>query len=383
MQKMDSNVPPSLLHIMMCISVARRAVLPQLSRMRPSCIVAATFVLAAAPLHARAQQPQWYRGNTHVHTTNSDGNETPAVVARWYREHGYAFVVITDHERITDVAPLNATLAVRDSFLVMVGQEITQQVVDSTRLATPRQAHVVAIGLASAIMPLGDRGIVAGTSIEQTYRRNLGLVRDAGALPQVNHPNFKWSVRPDDMASLPDSTLFEVWNGEPRINNLGGEDDEGHIALSTEALWDTLLTRGRLLYGVAADDAHKFKPDQLQDFEATRPGGAWVMVRARELSPSAIMQALRAGDFYASNGVRLADYRATAKDIHVVVTPPENARDDRRYRTMFIGRGGRVLASVPGFDARYTIRGDEGYVRAVVVDSNGKRAWMQPVRISR
>ena len=107
------------------------------------------------------------------------------------------------------------------------------------------------------------------------------------------------------------------------------------------------------------------------------------MVRASELSQAAIMKALRAGDFYASNGVRLADYRATAKEIHVTVAPPENSRDDRRYRTTFIGRGGRVLADVAGFDARYKIRGDEGYVRALVTDSNARRAWTQPVVVPR
>jgi hypothetical protein len=346
-------------------------------------LLAAVLVLLSSARSSSAQDAKWYRGNTHVHTTNSDGNGSPEAVARWYRDHGYAFVVITDHEHVTSVAPLNAQLALPDSFLVMSGQEITQQVVDSTRLATPRQAHVVAIGVSSVIQPLGVRGIATGPSLADTYARNVGLVREAGALAQVNHPNFKWSVRPDDMAHLPDSTLFEVWNGEPRINNSGGDDGAGHTALSTDALWDTLLTRGRLLFGVASDDAHKFLPDQLQDFDATRPGGGWVMVRASELSQAAIMKALRAGDFYASNGVRLADYRATAKDVHVVVAPPENARDDRRYRTTFIGRGGRVLAEVAGFDARYGIRGDEGYVRAVVTDSNGRRAWTQPVVVRR
>lgn len=351
--------------------------------MQKKTVFAALLALITTVHTSGAQDAKWYRGNTHVHTTNSDGNGSLETVLRWYREHGYAFVVITDHEFVTNVAPLNAEFAVRDSFLVMFGQEITQQVVDSTRLATPRQAHVVAIGTSSVIQPLGVRGIATGPSISETYTRNLGLVREAGAVAQVNHPNFKWSVRPDDMSALPDSTLFEVWNGQPHINNAGGDDGAGHIALSTDALWDTLLTRGRLLFGVASDDAHKFLPEQLQDFDATRPGGGWVMVRAPELSPAAIMKALRAGDFYASNGVRLADDRATAKDIHITVAPPENARDDRRYHTTFIGRGGRVLADVAGFDAKYSIRGDEGYVRAIVTDSNGRHAWTQPVMVRR
>ncbi|MBK9316840.1 MAG: hypothetical protein IPM55_21725 [Acidobacteria bacterium] len=40
---------------------------------------------------------KWYKGNTHTHTLNSDGDSTPDEVARWYRENGYQFLVLTDH----------------------------------------------------------------------------------------------------------------------------------------------------------------------------------------------------------------------------------------------------------------------------------------------
>ncbi len=43
------------------------------------------------------------------------------------------------------------------------------------------------------------------------------------------------------------------------------------------------------------------------------------------------------------------------------------------------GSGERVLQESAGLSATYTIRGDEGYVRAKVVDSNGRAAWMQPL----
>lgn len=353
--------------------------------MRCLAAIGASALLAAQSLGAQASaaaQERWYRGNTHTHTTNSDGNMPPADVVRWYREHDYDFVVITDHEFITDVAPLNAEFGADGSFLVLPGEEITQQVTDSTHPDKRRQAHVVAIGLTTVIMPFGDRRIVTGMSIAETYARHLAAVKAAGAVPQVNHPNFRWSVRPDDMSALPDSTLFEVWNGHPRINNLGGADDSGKEQLSTEALWDTLLTRGRLLFGVASDDSHAFKPANLQDVEATRPGLAWVMVRADTLTPAAIMTALRRGDFYSTTGIRLAEYRADAREIVLRFGAPTGPGDDRRYRTRFIGRGGRVLAEVGGPVARYAIRGDEGYVRASVTDSNGRRLWTQPMRVT-
>lgn len=338
----------------------------------------AVVAMSASPAHAQAPQ-RWYRGNTHVHTTESDGNGTPAEVAQWYRDHGYHFVVITDHERITDVAPLDAAFGRPGRFLVMRGQEVTQQVADSTHPDGRRQAHVNGLNLSLPVLPLGEGGIAGGVTIAETYARTLPLIRAAGGLPQVNHPNFRWSVGVADMAGLPDSTLFEVWNAQPHINNLGGADGAGRAALATTALWDTLLTRGVLLYGVGSDDAHKFRPDQLEDFDATRPGGAWVMVRADTLTPDAIIASLRAGDFYASNGVLLADYAADGRGIRLRVAPLEGRRDDRRFVTRFVGRGGRTLAEVAGTEARYVFRGDEGYVRAEITDSNGRRAWMQPV----
>ncbi len=50
-----------------------------------------------------------------------------------------------------------------------------------------------------------------------------------------------------------------------------------------------------------------------------------------------------------------------------------------KYRIQFIGRQGRVLSEVLTPAATYTFRGDEGYVRARVLESNGRSAWVQPV----
>lgn len=339
---------------------------------------------AANPIPAQAgttQAESWYRGNTHAHTLNSDGNATPLEVARWYRDNGYAFVVITDHERITDVSELNRELGVAGRFIILSGQEITQRVADPSRPSV-RQAHVNAIGVRRAILPIGDRAVAIGLSVAATFARNIAEVLAAGGLAQVNHPNFGWSIRPDDMGQLPDSTLFEVWNGQPRINNLGGDDGAGSKSLSTEALWDTLLTRGKLLYGVASDDAHKFLPAQLHDPDATRPGSGWVMVRAEDLTPESIISAMRSGQFYSSTGIFLDEYDVSQGEIGLRIARAD-ARDDRRFRTRFIGRGGVVLADIAGTNPRYSIRGNEGYVRAAVTDSNGRRAWTQPILVPR
>lgn len=333
---------------------------------------------AVAPQLVSAQSAdRWYRGNTHAHTLNSDGDSPPDAVARWYREHGYHFTFITDHEFITNVEPLNAVFGAAGRFLLISGQEITQRVADPQHPDGVRQAHVNALGITRVIQPLGTRGVVTGASIADTYARNIAAIRDAGGVAQVNHPNFRWSVPMMEMVDLPDSTLFELWNGHPGVYNLGGMDAEGRAMPSTEVLWDSLLTRGKLLFGVADDDSHSFRPEQAENADLARPGRAWIMVRADTLSAEAILNALRHGNFYSSTGITLREYSADTREIRIEIAPSS----DRRYLTEFIGNGGQILASVPGTSARYVVKGTEGYVRARVTDSAGRRAWMQPVRV--
>lgn len=338
-------------------------------------------MLAFATQRGDAQQStqRWYRGNTHAHTLNSDGDSPPDVVVRWYKSHGYHFTFVTDHEFITDVAPLNATLGTDGAFLVISGQEVTQRVADAAHPDGWRQAHVNALGTNAVIRPFGDRNIARDMTISATYGRHVPAIRRARGVAQVNHPNYRWSVSMADMLSLPDSMLFELWNAHGFVNNLGGADSAGNRMPSTEALWDSLLTRGKLLFGVASDDSHSFRPEEAENPEATRPGRAWVMVRAGSLTRDAILAALAHGDFYSSTGVTLRAYSAGPREIRLEIAPS----NDRRFLIEFIGSGGRVLSTAAGTTARYTISGNEGYVRVRISDSSGRRAWTQPVLLWR
>src|SRR6186997_3638246 len=70
---------------------------------------------------------RYFKGNLHTHTLNSDGDSTPDDVVRWYREHGYAFLVLTDHNFLTSVDGLNALHGADQRFLVVKGEEVTDQ----------------------------------------------------------------------------------------------------------------------------------------------------------------------------------------------------------------------------------------------------------------
>ena len=98
---------------------------------------------------------------------------------------------------------------------------------------------------------------------------------------------------------------------------------------------DTVLTAGRVYYGVAVDDVHHFKRTAGEPLTAA-PGQGWIYVRATELSAPAILEAIDRGDFYASSGVELSDYTVDNRAITIAIKPVR----DFKYRTQFIGAGG-------------------------------------------
>ncbi len=316
-------------------------------------------VLLAGPDVPVAPQDQpalrWYKGNTHTHTLNSDGDSTPDDVVKWYREHGYQFVVLTDHNFLTNVEALDALHGADEKFLVIKGEEVTDRF-------DGRSLHVNGLDVATKVDPQG------GDSVVSVLQRNVDAIRAANGIPHINHPNFGWSVTADELAQVRRNRLFEVYNGHPVTNDFGG----GGVA-GMEAAWDQILSSGLLLYGIAVDDAHTFK--QPGNPDVAGPGRGWVMVRAERLEARALLAAMERGDFYASTGVVLDDYQVTRESMTVSV----RVAGSSKYTIQFIGTGGRVLSESPDPKATYTFKGDEGYVRAKVLESNGRTAWTQPV----
>jgi hypothetical protein len=316
---------------------------------------------AASSVVADASQVQsaqvFFKGNLHTHTLNSDGDSTPDDVVRWYREHGYHFVTLTDHNYLTSVDGLNALHGADEKFLVMKGEELTD------RFGT-KPIHVNGFAPNVFVRPTG------GTSVLDTAQRMIDALRSAGAVPSVNHPNFGWAISADELLQLQRTRLFEVFNGHPLVNNVGGGGVPG-----LEEVWDRMLSSGKLLYGIAVDDAHYFK--RPEDRTAPRPGQGWVYVRATRLEAGALVEALERGDFYSSTGVELQSIVATPSSLTITIkTEPSS-----KYRVEFIGKHGRVLSEAVASPASYSFTGDESYVRAKVYESNGKVAWVQPVAV--
>ena len=299
-----------------------------------------------------AQGGQWFKGNTHSHTTESDGDSPPEVVARWYKSHGYQFLVLSDHNVFTD--PRTLAHLVDSTFLLIPGEELTSSF-------EQKPVHVNGLNIPGLIEARTDSTLVG------TIQKNVDAIREVQGVPHINHPNFRWAFGYEELRQVRNDKLFEIWNGHPLVHNLGGGDHD-----SLEDIWDRLLTDGKRLYGIAVDDAHHFQGEFAP--ERSNPGRGWIVVRADSLEANALVAAMEDGQFYASTGVALADVQVDPTRLTITIEP----RGDFRYTTEFIGRGGRVLARTGDLTATYTLRGDEGYVRARVRDSMGYHAWTQP-----
>ncbi|HSS18591.1 MAG TPA: CehA/McbA family metallohydrolase [Pyrinomonadaceae bacterium] len=300
----------------------------------------------------RTTTSAWYRGNTHTHTTNSDGDSSPLAVATRYKELGYNFVVITDHNLLTEVSDLNAQLGESGQFLVMQGEEVTDSY-------GSKPVHLISIN---------NQGVVPiqrGWSVLSTIENDCAAIKQAGGLPYVAHPNFAYGIAASDLQNMTGTALFEIHNAHPFVWNAG---DATHP--SVETMWDQALSSGHLLYGIGSDDEHT-----LTNVAGPMPGRAWIMVRATSLEPGAITDAIQRGDFYASTGVRLQDYQVGATGITMSVDNSSGS-----HSTIdFIGRNGQLLQRNTGDAAAYAFTGSEMYVRARIVNDAGQTAWTQPV----
>ncbi|MCF7797820.1 MAG: histidinol-phosphatase [Lentisphaeria bacterium] len=378
---------------------------------------------------------QWYKGNLHTHSLWSDGDDYPEVVTRWYKQQGYHFLAISDHNTLHDgekwitvdstgyeqylhywqlfgeqwveVHPVTDTLSGGDAELWRVrlktlaeyrpifeepGKFLLIQAEELTDRFERKPLHINATNIQHHIPPQH------GNSVIEVLQNNVDAIRaqrestGEPILPHINHPNFGYAISPEELAQIEGDNFFEVYNGHPLVHNAG---DETHA--STDELWDYILTRrllngGSIMYGLAVDDAHHYSGFNSR---AANPGRGWIMVHAAELSAENLIAALEVGDFYASTGVSLDSIHHSEKTYGFSIKPEPEVI----YTTQFIvtlrdrpEEHGVVRFSATGQHPVYTIRGDELYVRAKVISSKPKAdpgtpgekecAWVQPVLVN-
>ncbi len=292
------------------------------------------------------QPGQYYRGNIHSHSTNSDGLLSPADVVRAYRERGYDFVAITDHFLGRYGHPITDTTGYRsESFTTLLGAEMHERGLDNGIIW-----DLLAVGLPPGFAP---------QTAEETDVELASRASAAGAFVAIPHPAWNGVVHSDGLRLIEAVDAIEIHN-------------EGHTLDSDRGsgwyLADSLATSGhRRFSAFAADDAH-FKTDRFDRF------GGWINVRAESLDPESLLKAMKAGHYYASTGATILNVEIT--DTEIIV------ETDGAIGIMLGGAG----------TVRQYVRGDgltraafsralfqPAFFRVIVIRGDGRKAWSSPI----
>jgi predicted metal-dependent phosphoesterase TrpH len=331
--------------------------------------LALAIALFGAAATARADELPWLRGSTHVHARPSgDSSEPVAKVIAWYERHGYDFIVLTDHNKVTEVAgdTSGRPMLHHTPLIVLAGVELTF----NPGRCEPRAAgksrcriHVNALGVTARPQGKIEWANRKTRQRLEMYQRALDTAAAYGGLAQLNHPQWFWGMTAPLLTELAHRglRLVEVANAQFKKWDKG---DASHPP--TEALWDAALTAGETLYAIASDDAHDYG-----GHGKWPAGGGWIMIHAAR-EPQAILDAIAAGRFYASTGVTLRRAEPEGGELVVEVDGPGE------HKITFV-ENGAVVAEVSGPLARRALP-EKGYVRAMVRRGDGAMAWVQPAR---
>jgi hypothetical protein len=287
---------------------------------------------------------RFYKGNLHTHSTRSDGRLPPEEVVAAYRSRGYDFLALTDHFLKQYGYPITDTRPFRDAtFTTLLGAEL-----HAPRIASGMEWHLVAAGLPADFAPPAP---------EETGPALAARAVAAGAFVGIAHPAW-YRLTLEDALSVEAAHAVEVYNhGSAQWSDRG----------ESWYLCDLLLARGRRVSAYAADDAH---------FIGSRPAAfaAWVQVRAEELAPEALLAALKAGDYYASQGPEFLDIIVGEGQVAITCSP---------CATIILSGPSAHARQVRGdalTTASFALNGFErAYCRVTLIDAEGKRAWSNPI----
>jgi len=296
------------------------------------------------PLDLAFTKPgRFFKGNLHTHSTRSDGALEPEAVCDAYRDAGYDFLALTDHFLKRYDFPIVDTRPFRtNAFTTILGAEVHAPATSLGELW-----HLLAVGLPQDLAP---------TTATETGPELARRCLEAGAFLSIAHPDW-YGLTKADADTIEGAHAIEIYNhtSHVRCDRGGGS-----------ALLDQLNAAGRRIALCAVDDAHFHCHDYF---------GGFVMVRAADNEPDALVASLKQAAYYSSQGPIIEDV-AYGEDTVEVACSPASA-------VMVLGRGASAAQHLGADLTRVTLPLERvkagGFARIVVADSQGRRAWTNPV----
>ncbi len=266
-----------------------------------------------------------YKGNLHCHSTNSDGIDTSSVVGQWYADNSYDFYTISDHDFLTPDPSISGILWIGNT------EEDTSD---------GSSGHMNHFNISSPI--------TGGTDQER-----IDNALSQGGVTIINHPiraGSGWDAA--SITALDNAIGMEVYNSK------NGDDSSG--------IWDSVLSSGKTIWGVANDDSHTL----------AHRGNGYIVVNSAIAIPSEeeIINQLGSGNFYASRGF----------DLSISVSGTTiSAQTTNGNQIRWIKKSGEIIKTTNSQNDTYSVCGEESYVRIEVLDAFGiAKAWSQPLTIS-
>lgn len=311
----------------------------------------------------------WYKGNLHCHSTNSDGKLSPKEVVDLFKENGYSFLCFSDHDIYTDYRSEFDS----EDFIILPGLEASVNLFDESGKHRMKVHHIHGILGTSEMEEKTEKKFA---HLERRQIKNYfgswdgkkaaqelcDEMRSYGMITTYNHPI--WS-----RVSYPEFCDLEgIWALEIFNYNTVNESNTGY----DEVYWDEMLRDGKKMLAFASDDNHN---EGLFDDAC----GGYMVVKSDRLDREEILRNMLKGNYYSSSGVAIEDWGI--KD-GVVYVKCENV-----YRIDFVAgncvNDGISLMSKTRSNeltyGEYKLKGHEKYVRVKCSDIYGRTAWTNPI----
>ena len=309
----------------------------------------------------------FYKGNLHSHTTRSDGHLSPDELVAAYKERGYHFLAITDHNLYSDFREYD-----EENFILLPGAELNLMGDEKER----RYYHFIILPgdrqrLSEASLPRFVHDERPGRPYFDGYPSLQALIDEMnqrGYMVMINHP-FWSRIEYDEILPLRGIFAVEVFNYCSQILENMGESN---------VCWDALLRNGMRLWGTATDDNHNAYP--LDNVRCDSFGG-FIMVKAESLTQEDICSALAAGSFYSSMGPEIYDFYVEDGEVVFRCSPCRHIylNGDRRQ----IRDAHASIGDTQGItELRCPLYGSEMYVRGECYDFQGRKAYTNPIWLS-
>ena len=291
----------------------------------------------------------WLKGNIHSHSTFSDGKLTPEQMKEAYKTHGYDFLAVTDHDIYVDTRAMS-----EENFTMIQGFELW------SNASNDKDIHVHFLwddeieGIRHGqVLHLPERTGKVATAF--AYK-----MREKGAYVMLNHPHWSMLTSPEVEDENPYHAVEIINYGTEWLENTG----DGSI------FWTEMLYRGVKLWNGGSDDNHNGQPI---DSMYSDSFGGFTVVKAKDRSPKAIIEAMKTGSFYTSTGPAIYDFYLEDGLVHVFTSPCERIYVCGQHRQHQRKLGRHVTEFIT------PLKGGEKFVRAECMDAAGRSAYTNPI----